>query len=113
MKSSLAMIGLALGIATIPLAHAGEKEHGRDAVSGCAKTFVMDLSDRWIMTREQAKLYVADQVPGRLVSVCADVRAAEPHYHVDVRLAQGQLARLNVDAHSGEFSWREPAVLPD
>ena len=113
MKSTLVSIGLAVGIAAITLAHGGEKKHERDAAAGCARTFATDFGDRWIMTREQAKLYVANQLPGEPVSVCADAHAAEPHYHVDVRLAQGQLARLNVDAHTGEFSWRDPAVLQD
>ena len=113
MKSILVSIGLAVGIAAITLAHAGEKKYERDAGSGCARTFATDFSDRWIMTRDQAKRYVADQVPGKPVRVCADARAADPHYHADVRLPHGQLARLNVNAHTGELSWRDPAVLQD
>ncbi len=67
-----------------------------------------------VTTVEEAKRRVAEMLPSAPVS-CAhiDIKRGDPHFHVDVRLADGRTGRLNVDARTGDLAWRTPAVLED
>ncbi len=61
-----------------------------------------------------AAALVAAHVPGEVTLAQLDWSdVAPPHYDIDVRLGDGSLARLRVDAVSRRIGWREPAVLRD
>lgn len=113
MKIALVIAGLtaALGATFV---HADDKHESHAGTNACAREFAADFGDRWIMTRKQAKRHVAGNLPGKVISVCADGNGPdEPHYHVDLRLPHGPIARLEVDATNGDFGWRQPAVVQD
>lgn len=67
-----------------------------------------------VSSADEAKRRVAEILPAVPVS-CAhiDIKRGDPHFHVDIRLADGRTGRLNVDARTGDLSWRTPAVLED
>jgi uncharacterized membrane protein YkoI len=55
---------------------------------------------------------VASGVQGQLLATRLDIGNGVPaHYDVDVALLQGAIARLKVDATTGEISWRTPAIV--
>jgi hypothetical protein len=112
MKFALVIAGLTAAFAATSI-HAGDKHDSREGTSACPREFAADFGERWIMTRKQAKRHVAGNLPGKVISVCADDGSADPHFHVDLRLPHGPIARLEVDATNGDFGWRQPAVLQD
>lgn len=113
MKSILMAVGMSAALAATA-AFAGEGRHDHEQMSDRCSDFRAGNAADGAMTPKQAKRYVAAHLPGKVTEVRADARdAAEPHYHVDVRLPQGAIARLNVEASSGKLSWREPAILQD
>jgi uncharacterized membrane protein YkoI len=57
---------------------------------------------------------VAANVPGEVTAVLLDAtHGVAPHYDVDVRLPQRQLARLKIDATSRQIAWRTPAIVAE
>ncbi|MFO1315670.1 MAG: PepSY domain-containing protein [Burkholderiales bacterium] len=57
---------------------------------------------------------VASAVDGPLLAAHLDTASGAPaHYDVDVRLPEGWVARLKVDAASGQIGWRTPAVVAE
>ena len=63
-------------------------------------------------TLRKAERHIAKRFPGVVETVARD-NEPSPHYHVDVRLTNGALARLAVTPYTGQLSWREPAVVRD
>ncbi len=59
----------------------------------------------------KAARHVLKQVPGKLTLAELDVEdTKEPHYHMDVRLGNGKVAQLTVNATTGQMDWRTPAI---
>lgn len=57
---------------------------------------------------------VTAHVPGEVTVVELDATGGVlPHYDVDVRLAQRQVARLKVDSASRQIDWRTPAIVAE
>lgn len=57
---------------------------------------------------------IASAVDAPIVTAQLDTANGAPaHYDVDVRLPDGWIARLKVDAASGQIGWRTPAVVPE
>jgi uncharacterized membrane protein YkoI len=57
---------------------------------------------------------VAANVPGELTAIELDAAdGVSPHYDVDVRLPQRQVARLKVDVTSRAIAWRTPAIVAE
>ena len=57
---------------------------------------------------------VAAAVEAPLLAAHLDAAGGAPaHYDVDVRLPDGWIARLKVDATSGQIGWRTPAVVAE
>ncbi len=107
------MIAAAGAALAAGFAQAGDGHRKHDSFAGPCEA-EHSAAAEWLMNAKQAKRHVLAHLPGKVIDVRADTSdRGVPHYHVDVRLPQGALARLNVDAASGEFSWREPAVLQD
>jgi uncharacterized membrane protein YkoI len=53
-------------------------------------------------------------IPGEITVAQLDqTNGLPPHYDVDVRLPQGPIARLKVDAATREIGWRYPAIIAD
>lgn len=50
-------------------------------------------------TLTRAELHSSDDVP--------------PHYDIDVRLPQGEIARLKVDSATRQIGWRTPAIAAE
>lgn len=63
-------------------------------------------------TLRKAERHIVKRFPGVVETVARDDEPSM-HYHIDVRLSNGALARLAVTPHTGQLSWREPAVLRD
>ena len=63
-------------------------------------------------TLRKAERQIAVRLPGVVETVARDDDPST-HYHVDVRLTNGALARLAVAPATGQLSWRQPAVLRD
>jgi uncharacterized membrane protein YkoI len=62
-------------------------------------------------TLSEVTALVATQVPGQLTIAELDTgEGAAPHYDVDVRLGNGKIARLKIDAATRSIGWRQPAV---
>ena len=60
----------------------------------------------------EAAALIACQVPGQLTRAELDSSDDVPaHYDVDVRLPQGQIARLKVDSATRQIGWRTPAIV--
>ncbi len=53
-------------------------------------------------------------IPGQMTVAQLDAtNGLPPHYDVDVRLPQGAVARLKVDAATRQIGWRDPAIVND
>ena len=53
-------------------------------------------------------------VPGQMIVAELDAPdGSAAHYDVDIRLPQGAIARLKVDAATRQIGWRTPAILAD
>jgi uncharacterized membrane protein YkoI len=66
------------------------------------------------LTLPEVIALVAAQVPGEVTSAVLDATGGMPaHYHVDVRLASGKVARLRVDARTRAIAWRNAATLDE
>ena len=53
-------------------------------------------------------------IPGQMTVAQLDATSGlPPHYDVDVRLPQGAIARLKVDAATRQIGWRDPAIVND
>ena len=63
-------------------------------------------------TLRKAERHIAKRFPGVVETVARDTEPSL-HYHVDVRLTNGAVARLAVAPYTGQLSWREPAVVRD
>lgn len=63
-------------------------------------------------TLRKAERHIVKRFPGVVETVARDDEPSM-HYHIDVRLSNGALARLAVTPYTGQLSWREPAVLRD
>jgi hypothetical protein len=61
-------------------------------------------------TLRKAERRIVSRLPGTVETVARDDEPSM-HYHVDVRLTNGALARLAVAPYTGRISWREPAVV--
>ena len=61
------------------------------------------------MTLIEAAQYISAQVPGELRQV--EAHPGSRAYHVDVELANGALARFEVDAHDGRVSWHQTPLI--
>ena len=113
MRNFLIVVGIGAALAA-GAAQAGEhrQDDARmpDACTGLPAANTADGA----VTLKQARRHIAVHVAGKVVDVRADERDASlPHYHVDVRLPQGPVARLHVDARTGDITWREPPILRD
>lgn len=65
-------------------------------------------------TLAEVATLVAANVPGELTVIELDVvGGVAPHYDVDVRLPQRQVARLKVDSTSRAIGWRTPAIAAE
>ncbi|MEO8508199.1 MAG: hypothetical protein ABI593_11265, partial [Betaproteobacteria bacterium] len=61
-----------------------------------------------------AAALVTASIDGQMLGVNFDASNGVPaHYDVDVRLPQGAIARLKVDAATREIGWRIPAIITD
>ncbi len=61
-----------------------------------------------------ATAMITGSVPGQVIAAQLDAtNGVPPHYDVDVRLPQGTLARLKVDAATRQIGWRTPAIITD
>jgi uncharacterized membrane protein YkoI len=59
-----------------------------------------------------AAAMVTAAIPGQMLLAELDAtNGAPPHYDVDVRLPQGAIARLKVDAVTRQIGWRTPAII--
>jgi uncharacterized membrane protein YkoI len=57
---------------------------------------------------------VAANIPGELTAIELDAAdGVAPHYDVDVRMPQRQVARLKVDSTSRAIAWRTPAIVAE
>ncbi len=57
---------------------------------------------------------LAAAVPGEMIVATFDATDPLPaHYDVDIRLPQGAIARLKVDAATRQIGWRTPAIYND
>jgi len=63
-------------------------------------------------TLRKAERQIAARLPGVVETVARDDEPSM-HYHIDVRLTNGALARLEVAPYTGQMSWRQPAVIRD
>jgi len=53
-------------------------------------------------------------IPGEMTVAQLDATdGLPPHYDVDVRLPDGAIARLKVDATTRQIGWRNPAIVND
>ena len=53
-------------------------------------------------------------IPGQILTTELDAtNGVTPHYDVDVKLPQGAIARLKVDATTRQIGWRTPAIISD
>lgn len=65
-------------------------------------------------TLAEVTTLVAANVPGEVTAVEFDAtHGVAPHYDVDVRLPQRQVARLKIDATSRQIAWRMPAIVAE
>jgi uncharacterized membrane protein YkoI len=65
-------------------------------------------------TLADAASLLATELPGDVLVAKVDATAgAKVHYDVDVRLPQGSIARLKVDAATRQIAWRNPAIVSD
>jgi uncharacterized membrane protein YkoI len=61
-----------------------------------------------------ATALIMTAVPGQLLSAELDTtNGVAPHYDVDVKLPQGDIARLKIDATTRQIGWRTPAIIAD
>ena len=63
-------------------------------------------------TLRKAERQIAARLPGVVETVARDDQPSM-HYHVDVRLTNVSLARLEIAPYTGQMSWRQPAVIRD
>ena len=66
-----------------------------------------------ITSVEQAQEYVRHILPNVRVAAAYVDAEPQPHYHVELRLADGRTGRLDVDPRTGALAWRDPAILND
>ena len=65
-------------------------------------------------TLAEAAALLAGAIPGEILLAELDAATGPAaHYDVDVRLPQGAVARLKVDATTRRIDWRTPAVIAD
>ena len=61
-----------------------------------------------------ATAMVTAAIPGQILVAELDAtNGVNPLYDVDVKLPQGTVARLIVDATTRQIGWRTPAVISD
>jgi uncharacterized membrane protein YkoI len=61
-----------------------------------------------------ATALIMTSIPGQLLRAELDAtNGVAPHYDVDVKLPQGAIARLKVDATTRQIGWRTPAIISD
>jgi uncharacterized membrane protein YkoI len=61
-----------------------------------------------------AAAYAAIHLNGQVVAAAIDaVDGGSAHYDIDVRLADGEIARLKVDPRTRSLGWRTPPVITD
>jgi uncharacterized membrane protein YkoI len=61
-----------------------------------------------------ATALIMSSIPGQLLSAELDAtNGVAPHYDIDVKLPQGAIARLKVDATTRQIGWRTPAIISD
>jgi uncharacterized membrane protein YkoI len=61
-----------------------------------------------------AAALVMTAIPGQILTTELDAtNGVAPHYDVDVKLAQGGIARLKVDATTRQIGWRTPAIISE
>ena len=71
-------------------------------------------SPAWPIGMIHAVARITSAVEGPLLAAALDTANGAPaHYDVDVGLPDGWIARLKVDAASGQIGWRTPAVVSD
>ena len=63
-------------------------------------------------TLAHAAALIARHLPGQVVVAELDAfDGTAPHYDVDVRLPNGAIAQLKVDAATRQIAWRDPAIV--
>jgi uncharacterized membrane protein YkoI len=71
-------------------------------------------SPAWPVGMIHAVARITSAVEGPLLAAALDTANGAPaHYDVDVGLPDGWIARLKVDAASGQIGWRTPAVVSE
>lgn len=61
-----------------------------------------------------ATALIMTSIPGQLIRAELDAtNGVAPHYDVDVKLPQGAIARLKIDATTRQIGWRTPAIITD
>ena len=65
-------------------------------------------------TLAQASALLTAAIPGEMLVAELDSTDDVPaHYDIDIRLPQGAVARLKVDAVTRQIGWRTPAIVND
>lgn len=62
-------------------------------------------------TLSEAAALAGSQLRGRVIAAQLDTSGVAAHYDVDVRLPQGDVARLKVDPQTRALGWRTPPVI--
>ena len=101
-------LGLALAATTAFAADPSRQPH-HDHRHGARGAPPAPRGDVPHMTLIEAAQYISAQVPGELRQV--EAHPGTPAYHVDVELANGAIARFEVNAHDGRVSWHQTPVI--
>ena len=85
-----------------------------DAVTGDISAHDTGGPPSGAATLYEATALIAAQLPGQLIHVELDTGDGAPaHYDVDMRVADGKIARLKVDAATRSIGWRQPAIVDE
>jgi uncharacterized membrane protein YkoI len=65
-------------------------------------------------TLAETVAWVASQLPGRVTAAQLDsTYDVPPHYDIDVRLPDGNVARVKLDPQTRQIAWRNPAIVAE
>jgi uncharacterized membrane protein YkoI len=68
-------------------------------------------AEKWTTSLAGASAYAATQLGGQVLAAELDAADGDAaHYDVDVRMADGRVARLKVDPRTRQLAWRSPPV---